>query len=216
LIMKAGRFIFLLFGCLFGVFLSVQPVAADGIATDWAKLPANNAFPDAKKAIESFSNPWPDHIVLGEKGFIIVATSSFGQAEAFELSANGEAIFIFRVFSQDPKDPKPPVWKQVTFKVSKVKFDEFIFSIEKANVRSLSKKYVAEVNDGCQAFLSVSDGKNVRSVWMDNFFPNEFRKIIQDTAELINSEHFSLADADPSTSQAGEDIYYKAFPKPAH
>jgi hypothetical protein len=215
--MKAGSFLILLFCCISNLRLLAQSQSSptEGIATDWANLPANNVFGDTKKTIEPFVDPWPDHIVLGEKGFIIVATGSHGQSEAFELSATGEATFVFLVSPQDPRVPTPPVWKQVTFKVSKATLGGLISSIEKAKVRDLRKKYISEVDDGCQAYFSISDGKNVRSVWMDNFFPDEFRKIIQDTAGLINSEHFSLADAVASTPKAGTDIYYQAFPKPA-
>jgi len=168
-------------------------------------------MPGIKLDVIPFASPWPNTIHLGKSGFIIVGKGSFGQPEVFELTASGEATFIFQVYTYNAT---PPPWKKVTFKVSKVAFDSLLSGL-KAKVSTLNKTYDTNVEDGTQAFLSISDGTEVRTVWMNNYFPEEFRKILRATGELINSEHFTVTNAESSNPQAARAISHKAFSETA-
>ena len=194
--------------CLLGLTLLSAQAFADSIVDDWATLPPKKA--DGKYDVKHFSTPWPAHIKLGENGFLMVGTGEFGAFSIFEISPTGECTFIFLGSTHD----KGPVeWRKASFKVSGKVVQKLIADIEKSNVSTLEKDYLnSNYQDGGQAFFSVSDGNIVRTVWMDNSFPEDFRSIIQSVARLIDSQHSRLNLAPLSSREASRSLYRKAFP----
>jgi hypothetical protein len=205
--MEIRRLFRLAFYCLLnGVFLG--QASANSLMDDWGALPKNRS--DGQYKIEHFNAPWPKHIDLGTNGFLMTSMGEFGQHEVFEITPTGECNFVFRDYS---KEGAPPVWRQISFKVPKASVDNLILSIERSGVKNLEKSYDnLNLSDGGQAFFSISDGTNLRSVWMNNFFPDEFREIMKQIVQLIKSQHLELNLAPVSSPQAGRDLYRKAFP----
>jgi hypothetical protein len=195
--------------CLLNCVL-LKNASANSIVDDWATLPANRS--GAKCKIEHFSAPWPKHLSLGENGFLMAGISSFGQNQVFQIRPSGSCTFVFCEYSPSSA---PPKWRQVSFKISNEELERLVLDIERANVRNLEMSYdYPDLSDGEQAFFSISDGSNLRTVRMNNFFPDEYQNIIRSIAHLIKAQHLQLDLAPISNPAAGHALYLKAFPKP--
>jgi hypothetical protein len=66
------------------------------------------------------------------------------------------------------------------------------------------------VEDGEQALLSISDGSEPRTVWMDNAFPPKFQKIINLARDIIAAQRLDLRLTPLSSHEESRSLYRKA------
>ena len=182
-------------------------VHADYSLDYWAKLQDLNE-PNVKVTTTDFATPWPDRVSLGKNGFLMVSTGSFGMFDIFKMCPDGACTFVF--FDHDAK---PSTWRKASFHVSADDVNFMLGALNKLGLNRLHKSYSVPVEDGEQAFFSISDGSKPRTVWMDNTFPPEFQKIINLVRDQIAAHHLNLDSAPTSTHEECRALYHEALPQ---
>lgn len=171
---------------------NISPAMA-GWDPDSFGVPPNSAWPQVKShlIIDSFGQPWPDSLSLGDSGFFLIGIGGFGVNDTLNIEASGKCIFIYH-WSESPTSSV--VWKRYEFMVPHKIVDEIGNMLQTKGCSGIQRIYSNEdVNDGCEAELSWSNGKVQKTVFMSNLFPDQFRAIVawlRETILIPRQSHF--------------------------
>lgn len=195
------------------VLTSVVPCSAGAFwDTEGFKVPSNTVFPQAKAQIKTapFREAWSSSLALRGQGYLLLGIGGMGLCQTLEINASGKCTFVYM---WEDGTQQAAVWKKYSFSISQQMLDELARALQEKGCGHLLKSYSNEnIQDGCIAVLSWSDGKVKKSVWMNNYFPDEFRAIMAWTEQkIIEPQRPNLSHGNTVSYKAATEYDAKAF-----